>query len=145
MKNRLILIMAIFAIGMIALPQHNLYAGKEPPPTIYVTPNQASLELLAQAGSDSQVIQESDQAINSKAQEEKEFHTATVLSSEDASPPGINWGYVIPALIGLLEIIFRLVPTSVSITPLSLLYQILGVFIPDKADRPDTTFTVKKE
>ena len=143
MKKHLFLILA-FVIGMIAMPQNNLYAGKEPPPTIYVTPNQASLELLAQVGTDSQVIQESDQAINSKAQEEKEFHSATVLSSEDASPPGINWAYLIPAVFGILEIIFRLVPTSMSITPLSLLYQILGVLIPDRS-YGDKNFSIKKE
>jgi hypothetical protein len=141
MKKSLFLILA-FVIGMIMTPQHDLHAGNEPPGVIYSTPSQASSELLAQVGTDSQVEKELNKAIT---EEEEAFHQAQV-KAEDASPPskGINWAYLIPAVIGILEIIFRLVPTSISITPLSLLYQILGRFIPDRS-YDDKSFTVQKE
>jgi hypothetical protein len=138
MKKSLILIMA-FVIGMIMLPTESK-AGPEPPgySLINLVPSQASHELLAQAG-----VEATDQVLQNQldSAEESEFHQATI---EETSPPGkgINWSYLIPAIIGILEIIFRLIPTSTSFTPLSLLYNLISVLIPDRGSH-GTEFEIK--
>lgn len=114
MKFKHLICMLILAIGMIAI-QPKLQAKAPPGSTL----------LLIQANPNEGATistQSTDQTTNQTG----------VTCESPRTIYGVNISIIIPAILGVMEIVFRLVPTSTSYTPLTLAYNIISAFVPNR-------------
>ena len=63
-------------------------------------------------------------------QVEPPLQSTSILDNK--SPLGVSWFTVLASLAGIIEISMRLIPTSQSWAPLSIIYKLINAIIPDR-------------
>lgn len=152
MKKQLFLLL-VFVIGMITMPR---FADAGPPvttkqsaefainPLLNVTPI-VYLNVLTATEDESFI----DPALTADTiiqvpLEESTTGKSPIVNSPISPQTGIGWEMILTGALVLLELLFRIIPTSQNISILGILYSLLNYVVPNRTN-DNRVFNIRKE